>query len=79
MYIQVNAAQFIAGFIVLWARQNLLRRWRCCCTCTYNQAKVMPALQRRKKAAGVWERAGDLPAAAPDQGSDAPEWRIALV
>ncbi|MEN4521338.1 hypothetical protein [Pantoea agglomerans] len=39
----------------------------------------MPALQRRKKAAGVWERAGDLPAAAPNQGSDAPEWRIALV
>lgn len=23
--------------------------------------------------------AGDLPAAAPNQGSDAPEWRIALV
>ncbi|MGC0914567.1 hypothetical protein [Pantoea agglomerans] len=32
-----------------------------------------------EKAAGVWERAGDLPAAALNQGSDAPEWRIALV
>ncbi|WP_368656633.1 hypothetical protein [Pantoea agglomerans] len=39
----------------------------------------MPALQRRKKAAGVWELVGDLPAAALNQGSDAPEWRIALV
>ncbi|WP_256378004.1 MULTISPECIES: hypothetical protein [Pantoea] len=39
----------------------------------------MPALQRWKKAAGVYEMAGDLPAAALKQGSDAPEWRIALV
>ncbi|WP_268795089.1 hypothetical protein [Pantoea agglomerans] len=39
----------------------------------------MPALQRWKKAAVAWERAGDLPDAAPNQGSDAPEWRIALV
>ncbi|MEN4526014.1 hypothetical protein ABEH22_15480 [Pantoea agglomerans] len=39
----------------------------------------MPALQRWKKAAVAWERAGDLPAAALNQGSDAPEWRIALV
>jgi len=39
----------------------------------------MPALQKWKKAAGVWERAGDLPAAALYKGSDAPEWRIALV
>jgi hypothetical protein len=31
-----------------------------------------------EKAAGVWELAGDPPAGAPDRGSDAPEWRIAL-